>query len=106
MGPLGVAPINKSNKRMHKTSQARTHNKYIGGQVRSKQTLVFSVVFGLAKVGFYVRGGVDWKNAAMHLTSSPPPALILEGPATENKTLHSPDPPTFNIKAGGGGPEC
>ena len=31
MGPLGVAPINKSSKRMHKTSQVRTHNKYIGG---------------------------------------------------------------------------
>ena len=66
MGPLGVAPINKSSKRMHKTSQVRTHNKYIGGQVRSKLTLIFSVVFGLAYVGFYVRGRVDWTNAAMH----------------------------------------
>ena len=47
-GALGVAQINKSSKRMHKTSQVRTLNKYIGGQVRSKLTLVFSVVFGLA----------------------------------------------------------
>ena len=40
-GALGVAQINKSSKRMHKTSQVRTHNKYIGGQVRSKLTLFF-----------------------------------------------------------------
>ena len=65
-GALGVAQINKSSKRMHKTSQVRTLNKYIGGQVRSKLTLVFSVVFCLALLGFYVRGCVDWKTAAMH----------------------------------------
>ena len=35
-----------------------------------------------------------------------PPALILEGPATESKILNSPAPPTLNIKAGGGGREC
>ena len=51
---------------MRKTSQVRTHNKYIGGQVRSKLSLVFSAVFGLALLGFYVRGCVDWKTAAMH----------------------------------------
>ena len=35
-----------------------------------------------------------------------PPALILEGPATESKILNSPAPPTLNVKARGGGREC
>ena len=45
VGPLGVAQINKSSKRMHKTSQVRTLNKYIGGQIHSKLTLVFFCCF-------------------------------------------------------------
>ena len=51
---------------MHKTAQVSTHNKYIGGQVRSKLTLVFSVVFGLALLGFCVRRRVGCKDAGMH----------------------------------------
>ena len=51
---------------MHKISQVRTLNKYIGGQVRSKLTLFFAVVFGLALVGFCVRGRMGWKDAGMH----------------------------------------
>ena len=66
MGLLGVAQINMSSTYMQKTSQVSTLNKYIGGQVRPKLTLFFSVVFGLSLVGFCVRGRVGWKDAGLH----------------------------------------
>ena len=52
-----------------------------------------------------MRGLENCSNALNKLLPTPP-ALILEGPATENKILNSPAPPTLNIKAGGGGREC
>ena len=92
---------------MRKTSQVRTHNKYIGGQVRSKLYLVFSVVFGLALVGFCVRGRVGWKDAGMNSTSPPPPPGINIGRASDIFFVISLAPPTLNVKAGGrGGQEC
>ena len=103
MGPLGVAPINKSSKRMRKTSQVRTHNKYIGGQVRSKLTLVVFCCFRSSLGWVLCERACGLERCRNEFNKPPPPPDINIGRSSDIFFVISLAPPTLNVKAGGRG---